>query len=300
MATQSDKSSKVTLLILGAGWTYQFLKPQLESQKITYAATTTSGHDKTILFKFDPDSDDLEPFEQLPNADFVLITFPLKTRGPSAKLLSMYHKTHDHSNSGESSKERGPKWIQLGSTGIFTHPGWSDDNAPINEEDARGIAETELIELGGCVMNLAGLYGGGREPRNWVGRVAKTKEQLGGKGALHLVHGWDVARGVLGLVKSESETGKGRLFGKRWIVADCTSYDWWSLAWDWMGESREESRTEESDAEEKLKYRRWVLELMEENNVKALPRSLDLVGRKLDSRGFWNAIGIIPERTLAR
>lgn len=160
----------------------------------------------------------------------------------------------------------------------------------------------ELIELGGCVMNLAGLYGGSRQPKNWVGRVAKTKEQLAGKGALHLIHGRDVARGVVGVVKSSIGDGQAKLFGRRWIVADGVSYDWWTLVWNWMGQSGAEAQedgTDEEKNQEKSKYRSWVLELMEEQNVKALPRDTELLGRKLDSRGFWRAIGIAPEMSLA-
>jgi hypothetical protein len=167
------------------------------------------------------------------------------------------------------------------------------------------MAEDELLELGGCVLNLAGLYGGGRMPRNFLARVAKTKEQLAGKGALHLVHGQDVARGIVAVVNDDTvNRGTGMLFGRRWIVADCNSYDWWGLAWDWNGESVDDDGTTTNDnqekMEERLRYRRWVMELMEENGVKALPRPPDLVGRRLDSRAFWKAIGITPERTLAR
>ncbi|KEF63070.1 uncharacterized protein A1O9_01046 [Exophiala aquamarina CBS 119918] len=299
---------KVTLLILGAGWTYQFLQPVLEAEAITYTATTTSGHDKTIAFRLDPDSDDLEPFKTLPNAEFVLITFPLRGRGLSTKLLSMYHKTHDHTASSVISKERDPRWIQLGSTGIYTHPGWSDESSPIDETNDRAIAEMELIELGGCVMNLAGLYGSGRQPKNWVSRVAKTKEQLAGKGALHLIHGRDVARGLVGVIKKSTvDDGHAQLFGRRWIVADGVSYDWWTLVWNWMGHIDSAETKEGGDGEpgegnqqeEKSRYRRWVLELMDEQNVKALPRDMELLGRKLDSRAFWRAIDIVPEMSLA-
>lgn len=293
---ESSNKSKVTLLILGGGWTYQFLQPLLETEKITYAATTTTGHDNTIAFKFDPDSDDLEAFKALPDANFILITFPLRGHGPSTKLLSMYHKTHDHTNHGEVSKERGPKWIQLGSTGIYTHAGWSDENSPIDETNERAIAEMELIELGGCVMNLAGLYGGSRQPKNWVSRVAKSKEQLASKGALHLIHGRDVARGVVGILKSEGGHTQTKLFGRRWIVADGVSYDWWALVWNWMG--KQEGEDSQEKTEEKAKYRSWVSELMEEQKIKGLPRDMELLGRKLDSRGFWHAIGILPEMSI--
>lgn len=362
ITTTPDTGAPVTLLILGAGWTYQFLQPLLASERITHAATTTTGRDGTIPFKFDGESDDLGPFKNLPDAEYVLVTFPLKGRGPSAKLVRMYHETrgaalaagggHDHSSHKEALST---KWIQLGSTGLWTAADWNDSSAPIDETNARGVAEEELISLGGCVLNLAGLYGGERNPRNWVSRVAKSKEQLGEKGAVHLIHGWDVARAVVGVIRKGQGKGKARkgatddpkfssnnydsdikfasgldgggdaeseqndgtgkvvatttgtedLFGRRWIVADCVSYDWWSLVWDWMGNSARriesiQASTTPQDQETKLQYKRWVAELMDEKNVRGLPRSPDLLGRKLDARQFWRAVGILPERSLAR
>lgn len=38
-----------------------------------------------------------------------------------------------------------------------------------------------------------------------------------------------------------------------------------------------------------------VFELMEETGVKALPRDVDELGRRLDSREFWKRVGILPE-----
>lgn len=70
-------------------------------------------------------------------------------------------------------------WIQLGSTGIFSAKEWNDFESPWNRENGRGIAEEELLGLEVCkgtVLNLAGLYDDEvRRPRNWVGRVAKSK-----------------------------------------------------------------------------------------------------------------------------
>jgi hypothetical protein len=49
----------------------------------------------------------------------------------------------------------------------------------------RAIAEDELRDLGACVLDLAGLYGGEHDPKNWVMRVATTKEQV--KGSWHCI-----------------------------------------------------------------------------------------------------------------
>ncbi|KIW98870.1 uncharacterized protein Z519_00533 [Cladophialophora bantiana CBS 173.52] len=333
-------AEKVTLLVLGAGWVWQFLEPLLNKrQDITYAATTTSGREGTIPFKFDPESADLEEaFKALPLAEYVLVTFPLKGKGPSRRLVGMYTETHqeyglanlDSSAAASEGGGRGgdretttvttkkTKWIQLGSTGIWTSADFVDSRSPIDPSNERGIAEDELISLLGCVLNLAGLYGAQRQPGNWIARVAKTKEQLSEKGALHLIHGLDVARAVVGVIdadrKETEENGTGgsgqsrtgRLFGRRWIVADCVSYDWWSVVWDFNGDSSEESRGSEDDVEEqtkleeRTKYRRWVMELMRDKAVKSLPRPMEALGRKLDAREFWRSVGMLPARTLRR
>ena len=71
-----NKHERVDLLILGAGWTSTFLIPLLTHKKIKYAATTRNGRDNTIRFQFDPELSDPAPFNVLPEAETVLITFP--------------------------------------------------------------------------------------------------------------------------------------------------------------------------------------------------------------------------------
>ncbi|ETI29087.1 hypothetical protein G647_01540 [Cladophialophora carrionii CBS 160.54] len=306
----------VTLLILGAGWTYQFLHPLLEREScITYAATTSTGHDNTIEFRFDPESDDLEPFRRLPLAEYVLITFPLKGKGPSKKVVGMYEATHARSLSPEAGYgveiATETKWIQLGSTGVYTTADWVNCDTPIDGSNERGIAEDELIALNGCVLNLAGLYGAQRQPGSWIPRVAKTQEQLGDKGALHLIHGIDVGRAIIAVVKedqrcsSASEPDASPVFGRRWIISDCVSYDWWQIVWDFNGESEEavfsEDDTEKAaEVDTKGKYRGWVMDLMDKKGVRGLPRPPELLGRKLDGREFWSRLRLRPERALKR
>jgi hypothetical protein len=315
-STHTPGHGPVTLLILGAGWTYQFLQPILEQQKpsITYAATTSTGHDNTIEFRFDPESDDLEPFKRLPLAEYVLITFPLKGKGPSGKLVEMYDKTHHPGSPSPSPSASPTKWIQLGSTGVYTAAEWVDCSTPIDPTNERGIAEDELISLhGGCVLNLAGLYGAQRQPGNWIPRVAKTKDQLGAKGALHLIHGVDVARAIVAVVMEDDAapgTDASTLFGRRWIISDCASYDWWQIVWDFNGESSEEGVVCDENgpgmvvvperAATKRTHRGWVMDLMEQKGVRGLPRPSELLGRKLDGREFWARVQLTPQRTLKR
>ncbi|KAI5781443.1 hypothetical protein EDC01DRAFT_237962 [Geopyxis carbonaria] len=251
----------VDFLILGAGWTSIFLLPLLTSSKISHAATTRAGSATTIPFTFDPDSDSPEPYKKLPTATTVLIVFPITTPEAPRTLTKLYNSTHPSSTPAN--------FIALGAT--FVWPSGGNRHTPI-EPTARGVAEAALIELGGSVLNLSGLWGGQRAPWNFMKRVADTKEKLAKKETLHLIHGHDVARAIVAVHKN----WKG---GERWCLTDCRSYDWWDLAMSW------------GDVEKK-----WVGELMEETKVGVLPRVT--VGRKLEAVDFWNIHGLWPERCL--
>ena len=187
--------SQVEILILGAGWTSIFLLPLLSKGNITYAATTTTGRNGTYKFKFDPedkDGDNARQYRALPTAKTILITFPLKGKNQSLHLRDSYVENH--------AKDIEYKFIQLGSSGIFTIPGqdlWVTRHSKYDKTNDRAVAEDELRGFGGCVLNLSGLWGGARQPKNWVDRVAATKEQLRAKTSLHLVHGQDVARAII-------------------------------------------------------------------------------------------------------
>jgi hypothetical protein len=70
-------------------------------------------------------------------------------------------------------------------------------------------------------------------------------------------------------------------------------YDWYDLIMSFsaLTEGTEVSAEEQ---EEKLQFAKWVGELMVEEGIKALPRDMSLLGRKLDSRGFWQHHGLWP------
>lgn len=202
--------SEVSILVLGAGWTSTFLLPLLESRDISYAATTTTGRDGTIKFKFDHDDSSNDQYYSLPKAKTILITFPLKGTGQSKHLVSSYIATHSHGGDGSLASFQ---FIQLGSTGIWQIPQpdtWVTRHSIYDKTNARAIAEDELLTLGGCVLNLAGLWGGSRQVRNWLGRVLKSKQVLKEKGSLHLIHGLDVSRAIVAV--HEKFTA-----GERWV-----------------------------------------------------------------------------------
>ena len=287
ISRSTSATTAVNILILGAGWTSTFLIPLLEKQAISHAATTRNGHDETIPFVFNPESQDTAPYDRLPPAKTLLITFPLKGEGQSKILTSLYEQTHEEVKSS-------CRWVQLGSTGIFAEKGWNDSNSAYDRSNARAIAEDELLKILGkraCVLDLAGLYGGERQPRNWVTRVAKSKEDVKGKGAVHLVHGRDVSRAIIGAHLKFENVG-----GQRWIVNDLHAYDWWDLIHSWGKYARDNAtRPENLHEESGLHFERWVMELMDEEGVRALPRDVERLGRVLDGRGFWRTVGDAPQ-----
>jgi len=160
-----------------------------------------------------------------------------------------------------------------------------------------------LLGKEGVVLCLAGLWGGERHPRNWIPKIAPTSAALRDKKSLHLIHGQDVARAVVGAMrglggckrgkKKEEERAKGGekregkewgergegqkegVGGKRWIITDGRVYDWWEVVMVFGGE----------------RERGWVRELIRERGVEALPREGRELGRRLDGRRFWGVVG---------
>jgi len=275
---------ELDLLILGAGWTSTFLIPIARKRQFNFAATTRDGHEvagaATLKWIFDPSGDDKQ-FSNLPLAKNVLITFPLTGEGQSKALISGYQSAW-----GGKSSHGGIHFIQLGSTGIWQisqESCWTSRKSPYNTSNSRAIAEDELISLGGCVLNLSGLWGGERDPRNWVSRVAKSKDEVKAKASVHLVHGVDVARAILAVMSKWDSAKK-----QRWMLTDGLVYDWWTLFARWADVKGDDVDPQPSN------QAKWVYELMVENDVKALPRSAETLGRCYDSREFWTTFGLTP------
>lgn len=257
--------------------------PLCKDRSIDFAFTTTTGRDESIPFKFDPDSSDATPFKALPIAKTVLITFPLTGKGPSKKLIDFYHQTH--------SSAEDVQFIQLGSSGIWqivNQDLWVTRKSKYNTSNPRAIAEDELLSLGGCVLNLSGLWGGQRNPKSWAGRVAKDKAGVAGKTSLHVVHGLDVARGILAIAEKFTP-------GERWMVTDLVVYDWWELMVGWAATGSEAGPSDKESGPSEQAV--WVRELMAENGVRALPRSMEALGRCYDAREFWDHCGLTPLRS---
>lgn len=111
----NDLRPFVDLLILGAGWTSEFLIPLLTEGNISFAATSRDGSVRsgveTIKFQFTKESDSVEAFKVLPDAQTILISFPIYAPGESVRLVQLWNASHPDTSA---------VFIQLGSSGIWT------------------------------------------------------------------------------------------------------------------------------------------------------------------------------------
>jgi len=80
--------------------------------------------------------------------------------------------------------------------------------------------------------------------------------------------------------------------GQRWCLTDLRVYDWWELVSSWTPpvQKGEHNVTENP--------RLWVKDLMGERGIRALPRPMEQLGTTLDSREFWEVVGVAPVVTL--
>lgn len=293
----ATSNGDVDFLCLGAGWLWQFLSPLLKQRQTTFAFTTTDGRDGSIRFRFnsypskddeDGDINDKEPFTRLPRAKTVLVTFPVKGKDALRRLVKGYESTHP---------QNATQWILLGSTGVYSASDssgfqWFDNESECTTKNERWKAEQALLqEYQGCVLNLAGLYGEPtRDNKIWERATPKNQELLGAKKSVHFIHGRDVARVILRVAQ--------RFTSDRWLVADGRVYDWWELVWD-NAEKLEslldkDTTLVKGSGKAGWTYRKWVLDLMQEQGVRALPRPVEMLGRGLDSRAVWRSLGIVP------
>jgi nucleoside-diphosphate-sugar epimerase len=274
-------SSSCVVLIVGLGWAGDHIRRLCLESGIAVSATTTTGRDGTIPFRFSWEDADVSSFALLPLASHIVITYPMRGSSEAAKFIDLYSQAHHLDGNSL------PHVILLGTTSLWGHSSPSPSNPltvfdrhspPDNPSDPRLLAETEVLSRGGCVLSLAGLWDDVRHPRNWINRLASSKEVLGSKKSLHLIHGRDIARAILIMV-----TGGFR--GGRWIVTDGMVYDVWEVV-------------QKFDQTDGRMPSQWVMELLAERGIESLPRRREDLGRALDSDEFWKTIGLTPSTVL--
>ncbi|KAI9266698.1 hypothetical protein BDA99DRAFT_506451 [Phascolomyces articulosus] len=276
-------SSGVPILILGLGWTGHFLIELLSQHHIAYAATSRHPTTKdAIQWELPQDNNNCTHVNvnNLPRAQTALITFPIISSECITALMNAYESKYGSET----------QWILLSSTRPFSgNP--SDRHGPIDslkDTSGRMNGEAVILKQGGTVLHLSGLWGGQRQPRNWVPRFA-TQQAIRGKlltRQLHLIHGKDVARAIVAV---HQQFNKAK--GERWVATDGGCYDWIQLFLAWA-------------SDEQIGIAR---DLAEEDNIcrQALgDGSLeDIVARggvrpRLDSRDFWDTFQLEPSEFL--
>jgi hypothetical protein len=118
---QKSQPDSVDMLILGAGWAYPYLTSICNRSKVSWAGTRRTEQDGLIQFKFAMTGDsETTPFENLPYAKTVLITFPVVGDGQATRLVESYQKAHPKKENEEQSRlfiQLGTIWIWWVSTG---------------------------------------------------------------------------------------------------------------------------------------------------------------------------------------
>ncbi|KAI9258551.1 hypothetical protein BY458DRAFT_517893 [Sporodiniella umbellata] len=265
-------TSTLPMLILGLGWTGQFLAELLVSMHLSYAATTRDGRNGTIAWSLPENCRELSV--SLPYASTVLVTFPVMQAECMTALVDAYEKQHGGRRS---------QWILLSSTRPFV--GNADRHSPLDrsKDTGRMGAEDVLLARGGTVLHLAGLWGAQRQPKNWVPRFPSSeaiKNKLLNR-QLHLIHGEDVARAIVSLHQQFAS-------GERWILTDQSCYDWIELFLTWGNP-------------EQIKLARQLAKELEpqlgHGSLEDIVARRDLQPR-LDSHEFWQTFNIHPSKFL--
>lgn len=147
-------SAALPMLILGLGWTGQFLAELMVSMHLNYAATTRDGRNNTITWSLPADnSNETIDVTRLPFAQTVLVTFPVMQGELMESLMDAYQLHHKVS----------PQWILLSSTRPFVGKP-ANRHTPLDptKDTGRMAAEAVVIKRGGTVLHLSGLWGGQR------------------------------------------------------------------------------------------------------------------------------------------
>lgn len=143
------------LLVLGAGWVGEAL---LQRHPEAHGTSRDGGlRPKFVL-------EERDTWAHLPDHDAVVWTFPA-----TAPELAMALRARLH----------GPL-VVLGSTGSLGGAGWVDEASPLDRTQPRVVGEEVLRWSGATVLHLAGLWGPGRDPVDWLraGRIRSGRKYV--------------------------------------------------------------------------------------------------------------------------
>lgn len=177
-----------SLVILGAGYTARFVLP-VATLRYTHVLASSRDPDRhlshvppRLRMRFDLEQSDT--WKTIPSDADLLWCFPAAPLH-LIQQLAQAHDLHSH------------RFVVLGSTSAYTEvhsldypPPWMDETAPIAEEQPRVEGEEFLRTVcGATVLRVAGIYGPGRSPIDWIkkGRVGPSRKYV------NLIHAEDLA-----------------------------------------------------------------------------------------------------------
>lgn len=210
------------LLVLGSGWIGGAL---LERHPDAHGTSRVDGrHPRFVLEERDTWSD-------LPDHDAVVWTFPATVPDAAMALRP---------------RLRGPL-VVLGSMGSLVAPAadaWVDEATPLDRSQPRVVGEEVLRWSGATVLHLAGLWGPGRDPVDWL-RAGRIRD---GRRFVNLIHRDDVLDTIEAVIRDP-------LPGARVCVADGAPRRWNEHVADLVAAGRLPRGFQLGAVEDRLSYR---------------------------------------------
>jgi nucleoside-diphosphate-sugar epimerase len=206
-------SSRKPLLVLGGGYVGKALSAA-RSVTLDVVLTSRSGQRGAVGDAQSPELFDLsrrETWDLVAAYDHILWTFPAATSHADVRIAITFF---------EEMKLAQKKVMVLGSTSCFIHkmPGeLVDESFPLDLTQPRVIAEEQLRQRSALILCLAGIYGAGRDPADWLRRgLVKNGESF-----INLIHVNDIIKIIEHWRFSEENFA-----GKRIVASDGRHRRW--------------------------------------------------------------------------
>ena len=195
------------LLILGRGYVGRALQSIDQDEYITQTASRSQGAD--IQFDFMNE----KTWDELPVVDACVWTFP-------ATPLSQVKKFWEHCS------EKLGRVSVIGTTGsiLVEHEHQvATEASAFDQEQERVQGENYLLSQGASLVHSAGIYGKGRDPRDWVMRGLVGPDDR----YVNFIHVVDLCSFLISSLKPEA-------LGHRYIASDGNPKKWSELVSTWV------------------------------------------------------------------
>ncbi len=191
-----------SLIILGSGYTAKFLLP-LAQRRYSHVFVTSRDPDRHLIHlspnqRIQFDLARPETWQAIPASSDVVWCFP-------AVPIELVQRFAD------ATSLRTRRLVVLGSTSAYDGnasaeypPPWTDETAPVDLKKPRVQGEELLrISYGAILLRVAGIYGPGRNPIEWIrtGRVNRSRKYV------NLIHVADLASSCLAALVHADPSG---------------------------------------------------------------------------------------------